>query len=192
MKENYVKKLTDEDVVKLVAHLGYVLQPFLESRRTGEPLPAIERYEDEDKKECLFVRCIKTQKKFDKLFDMITDSKLLQMAKQITNNYMDGNGFLMITDFTLSEHFMDDMFSFHKKEEEYENSSECKYINFMVEKFGEEYITDYNNFADEFNAKLEQQRKEEQAKEEQNKQAEEKQTTKEESNLKEPEDELEV
>lgn len=154
-KRNYIKELKDEDILKLLDILGYELA-FIHSRETGDILPPVERSEYEGKQK-LFIRCMEKENKMQKTMELFKGSKVEAiynyLKSGIAGDFLDGKGFLSISDFDVIDSFTN-MFDFNKKEVPYEETTQYKYAHFMAEKFGDEYIKDYNKSVDEYNAKV--------------------------------------
>ena len=160
-KRNYIKELKDEDILSLLKTLGYELT-IITSRNTGNILPPIEKYEDEEGNGKLFIRCKEIENKMQKSLDLLKGTKIAAIYNHLktgfAGEFLDGKGFLYISDFNIIDGFINNMFDFNKKETPYEETTQYKYAHFMAEKFGKQYIKDYNNYVNEHNAKVEQEK----------------------------------
>ena len=160
--KNYVKNLTEEDVEKLLDITGYKLATDVENPKTLELMPAIERdYDKENKKHTIFVRCRKKETEYNQklslAFKHTISLKLIMVLKSLPtySNYLDDTGFIIISDFEFNECFMSNILN--RQADKADDNLE-KFTSFMVDKFGDEYVKDYNAFADEYNKKLEEEK----------------------------------
>lgn len=169
-KRSYVKELKDEDILALLKTLGYELT-FIINRKTGDILPPVEKYEDEKGCGKLFVRCKEIENRMEKPLEILKGTQMAAIYNHLKNgiagDFLDGKGFLYISDFDIIDSFMNNMFNFNKKETPYEETTQYKYAHFMAEKFGDEYIKDYNNSVDEHNAKVKEDKLQEDTEDEQ-------------------------
>jgi hypothetical protein len=155
--KSYVDKLTREDIEKLLAITGYELCEYITNRKTGEPLPAIESgYDEKNENFSFFIRCTKIKSPLDKeIFNALLNNKkiasIIRFSSILNNsNYSFNTTFLIVTDFEFNEHLNLDVINKNDKEED----NQTKFVKFMAEKFGENYISDYNKFVDKYNEQL--------------------------------------
>jgi len=160
-KRNYIKELEDEDILALLKTLGYELTITI-NKNTGDILPQIQKYDDEEGNLRLFIRCREIENEMQKTLDLLKGTKVASIYNYLKNgiagDFMDGKGFIFISDFDITSSFASNILNFNKKEIPHEETVQYKYAHFMAKKFGKQYIKDYNNAVEEHNAKVEQEK----------------------------------
>ena len=150
-KNHYIKQLRKNDIVKFLKNAGFELIENLTDRKTGKKISPIQRYFDKkDNKVTILVRASKIKNEKENFEENILNYALLKSGLfQIPfflNEYddLDNKIILLLTDFLANE------ITFEEKKPIVQKA----YTDLMIEKFGKQYVDDYNRFAKKHNAKL--------------------------------------
>jgi len=150
-KNHYIKQLRKNDIVKFLKNAGFELIENLTDRKTEKKISPIQRYFDKkDNKVTILVRASKIKNEKENFEENILNYALLKSGLfQIPfflNEYddLDNKIILLLTDFLANE------ITFEEKKPIVQKA----YTDLMIEKFGKQYVDDYNRFAKKHNAKL--------------------------------------
>lgn len=138
--KNYIAEVTEKDIVKFLKRNGFILAYLFD--RDGNPLPPIERDENG-----IFVRCTSNDPTTLRLFDEYVKifKKHMKTENDLdTLSFLKGSYLNMSTFPLFLTSFEANLVTFSLDDES--DKMTRKWLAFMYEKFGNEYIADLGEY----------------------------------------------
>lgn len=152
--KSYLAQLSDKEIDNMLQQLGYEKLTDIKNRK-GKYVPAVRKsWNAQDNEFVMFINCRKSAKQELSLKSLKDNpiikgsaalSAMVQNLNKSLGDYDSSSTTLMLTDFGI---YTLEIFYNDEKEEQYKTELHYKYVDYMIEKYGNEYVEAYNNNID--------------------------------------------